>query len=89
MIPRFISGSYSEVVYVPMTPDSGVVGESIDIYPDELEALRLMYVEKLSIDEAATRMGVSRGTIWRLIDSGRRKLVEALVSRKPIRLRIE
>ena len=89
MIPRFISGEYNEVVYIPVSPENVSISDSIDIYPDELEALRLMYVEKLSIDEAAMRMGVSRGTLWRLIDSGRRKIVEALISRRPIRLKVE
>ena len=89
MIPRFISGNYRDVVFIPVPSESVGVIESIEIYPDELEALRLLYLEKKSIDEAAKQMGVSRGTLWRLVDSGRRKIVEALVTRRPLRLRIE
>ncbi len=58
--------------------------EPVYIMPDELEALRLVYLEGLSQEEAAKKMGVSRGTLWRALDSGRRKIVEALVKKKPI-----
>ncbi len=89
MIPRFIGGRYSEVIYMPLESGPNYPPGTIDIYPDELEALRLIYVEKKSIDEAASLMGVSRGTLWRLLDNGRRKLVEAIISRRPFRLRLE
>ena len=46
---------------------------------DELEALRLCDSEGLSQAEAGTRMGVSRGTVQRLVTSGRRKMVEAII----------
>jgi len=52
-------------------------------YP-ELEALKLVDLENLSYEEAALRMGVSRGTMWRLVKSGRYKVVEALVTGRPI-----
>ncbi len=51
---------------------------------DELEAMKLVYLEGLSQEEAAARMGVSRGTLWRLLSSGRRKVTLALVELKPI-----
>ena len=59
-------------------------GEPIYIMPDEYEALRLVYLEGLTQEEAAKKMGVSRGTLWRTLSSGRRKLVQALVERRPI-----
>lgn len=46
---------------------------------DELEALRLCDGVGLTQEEAGSRMGVSRGTVQRLVSSGRRKLVEAVV----------
>ncbi len=52
--------------------------------PDELEALRLVYLEGLTQEEAAKRMNVSRGTLWRMLNSGRRKVVQALVELRPI-----
>jgi len=83
--PRRIWLEYSELFYQPYTPNgSPIESEPIVIAPDELEALRLVYLEGYSQEKAAEMMGVSRGTLWRLLDSGRRKVVKALVERKPI-----
>lgn len=46
--------------------------------PEELEALRLVDLEGLSQEEAGVRMGVSRGTVWRLLQRARRKVAQAL-----------
>ncbi|MEG9195337.1 MAG: DUF134 domain-containing protein [Candidatus Methanoglobus sp.] len=46
--------------------------------PAELEAIRLIDLEGLSQEEAGERMGVSRGTVWRLLKNGRRKVATAL-----------
>jgi len=54
------------------------------VLPDELEAMRLVYLEGLTQKEASERMGISRGTLWRLLDSGRKKVVKALVEKRPI-----
>lgn len=84
--PRMVSLNLGDVAYLPFRPPPPTVSSSnaIVLEPDELEALRLVYVEKLSQKEAAVRMGISRGTLWRLLDSGRRKLVKALIEVKPI-----
>ena len=50
----------------------------IDLYRDELEVLRLCDLEGLTQEEAGKRMGVSRGTIQRIITIARRKTAEAL-----------
>jgi len=49
------------------------------LYRDELEALKLCDAEGLTQEQAGIRMGVSRGTIQRLLTSARRKVTEALV----------
>jgi predicted DNA-binding protein (UPF0251 family) len=46
---------------------------------DQLEALRLCDVEGLHQAMAGERMGVSRGTVQRLVKSGREILVRAVV----------
>jgi predicted DNA-binding protein (UPF0251 family) len=58
--------------------------EPINIEPAELEALRLVDFEGLSQEEAGERMGVSRGTVWRLVQSARKKTVQALSEGRPI-----
>jgi len=74
-----------KVTFIPHDEDgSPIRGEPVNIMPDELEALRLVYLEGLTQREASERMGISRGTLWRLLDSGRRKLVRALTERRPI-----
>lgn len=46
---------------------------------DELEALRLCDGCDFSQAEAGKRMGVSRGTVQRLVASGRNKLIRAII----------
>lgn len=45
----------------------------------ELEAMRLCDVEGLTQEDAGTRMRISRGTVQRLVSSGRTKVVRALI----------
>ncbi len=53
---------------------------------DELEALRLADFEGLYQEQVAARMNVSRPTVGRILASAHRKLAEALVQGKAIRL---
>jgi predicted DNA-binding protein (UPF0251 family) len=53
--------------------------ETIRLELGELEAMRLCDVEGASQEEAGESMGVSRGTVQRLLKRGRRKVVEALI----------
>lgn len=47
---------------------------------DELEALHLCYGEGLSQEDAGIRMGISRGTVQRLVAAGRKKVIEVILS---------
>lgn len=58
--------------------------EKVSIGHDEMEALKLCYLDGLSQQEAALRMGISRGTVQRLLHGGRKKIVDALVNCKAI-----
>ncbi len=51
---------------------------------DEMEAMYLCDYEDLTQEEAGTRMGVSRGTVQRLLAAARKKVIEALVKGKAI-----
>ena len=59
---------------------------ALEIRADELEALRLCDLEEVSQQEAAESMGVSRGTLQRLLYSAHRQIAFALVCGHPIRL---
>jgi predicted DNA-binding protein (UPF0251 family) len=51
---------------------------------DEFEALRLADLGGLYQEEAAGRMGVSRQTFGRVVESARRKVADALVNAKAL-----
>ncbi len=83
--PRIIGFTPGEVIFIPFDETgSPVEQEPVYLAPDEVEAIRLVYLEGLTQEEAAKRMGVSRGTLWRALASARRKLAEAIVKKKPI-----
>lgn len=59
-------------------PEPARPGDAVQLEFAELEAIRLVDLENLSQEEAGTAMGVSRGTIWRLLNGGRMKVTRAL-----------
>jgi predicted DNA-binding protein (UPF0251 family) len=59
-------------------PQPRIASNPITIEPAEIEALRLVDLEGLSQEQAGAKMGVSRGTVWRLLQSARRKVAQAL-----------
>ena len=65
-------------------PDSN--SEPLILEPDELEALRLVDLEGLPQEETGEKMGISRGTIWRLLKSARHKTTLALTDGRTILL---
>jgi predicted DNA-binding protein (UPF0251 family) len=54
--------------------------ETITLELDELEAMRLCDHDGRDQTEAGNEMGVSRGTVQRLLRSGRSKVLSALLS---------
>ena len=60
--------------------------EEVCLSFEELEALRLKDMEGLEQEEAATRMQVSRPTFQRILASARKKVAEALLEGKAIRI---
>ncbi len=53
---------------------------------DEFEAMRLSYLEKMRQQDAACLMKISRPTFSRILSSANRKVTDALVSVKAIRI---
>jgi predicted DNA-binding protein (UPF0251 family) len=60
--------------------------EEVALNVDELEALRLADLEGLYQEKAAARMGVSRPTFARIVEISRRKVAEALVHGRALRI---
>ncbi len=60
--------------------------EPVFIEMAELEAFRLVDMDGLSQEEAGQRMSVSRGTVWRLVQSARKKTAQALIEGRPLQI---
>ena len=82
--PRRISLSLPEPILYTPSKTPTVPPRTICLEADEVEALRLVYYEGYTQEETAMRMGVSRGTLWRLLESARRKRVAARVEQRPL-----
>jgi len=54
--------------------------KQITLFRDELEALKLCDYEGLFQEQAGRKMGVSRGTVQRILTSARRKTAEAMAT---------
>ncbi|MCM8831183.1 MAG: DUF134 domain-containing protein [Candidatus Omnitrophica bacterium] len=60
--------------------------ENVYLTLDELEALRLIYIEGLKQVEAARKMKISRPTFSRIETSAHKKIADALINVKAIRI---
>ena len=60
--------------------------EEVILTVDECEAIRLADLEGLYQEQAAEKMAVSRQTFGRIIDSAHKKVAEALVKGKALRI---
>jgi len=53
---------------------------------EEIEALRLRHLQDLEQEEVARRMNTSRTTVQRILDSGYKKLIAAIVKGRAIEI---
>ncbi len=60
--------------------------DEVTLSVDELEALRLVDLDGRYQDGAAESMGVSRPTLSRILAEGRRKVAEALINGRALRV---
>lgn len=85
--PRIIGLQPKAVMFIPLDEFRiPIENEPIYLSPDEIEALRLVYLEKMNQEAAARKMGLSRGSLWRCLESARRKVAQAIVEGRPIYL---
>lgn len=63
--------------------------EVIDINMDEFEAVRLCDFDNKNQTEAGEHMKISRGTVQRLLASGRKKIIDALLHEKALNIQID
>jgi predicted DNA-binding protein (UPF0251 family) len=84
-------GRFPKPIMLGMTPPTNSFTpnpprnlEPIFLEVAELEAFRLVDLEGLSQEEAGEKMGISRGTIWRFVQSARKKTAQALSEGRPL-----
>ena len=63
--------------------------EMVSLTLEETEAIRLSDLDDLEQEDAAAKMGISRRTFWRELQSARKKIADALVNGKAIKIEKE
>lgn len=82
---RWISCKPEERCFRPKCKPSGRL-EGVSLSLDEFEALRLADLEELAQEEIAKKMRVHRSTVSRILGSARKKIADAMVNLKAIRI---
>jgi predicted DNA-binding protein (UPF0251 family) len=83
---RNIDADHSEICFKPC----GIRGdllETIIVYEDEMEAIRLADYESLYQQDCADKMEISRTTFSRLVESARKKIADAMLNKKMIEVK--
>ena len=83
--PRRI-GFQPDVTYFKPAGKKLIELEETILSMEEFEAIRLKDLEGLEQEEAAKKMNVSQPTFNRVLKSGRKKIAEAIVKGKAIRI---
>ena len=84
-ISRKIEANHSHVCFKPCGVRK-IHLDVIEVFEDEMEALRLSDYEGLYQQECADMMQISRTTFSRLLVSARKKVAEALLHSKALRI---
>ncbi|NQT22405.1 MAG: DUF134 domain-containing protein [Candidatus Omnitrophica bacterium] len=83
---RLVKSEPGERCFKPLCKPLGKI-ESAVLSLDEFEAVRLADFEGLKQDKAAKRMRISRPTFSRIVNSAHKKISDALVNIKAIRIK--
>ena len=75
-----------EPEYLGFIPEGHASGSDVVLAVDELEALRLTDLERMSQTEAAERMGVARATVAAICARAHAKVADALVNGRCLRI---
>ena len=84
--PRHL-GFNPEVVYFKPRGVPLSTLEEVELWPDELEAIKLHDVDNLDQIRAAKKMKVSQPTFGRILDKAYKKIGEAIIKGKAIKIR--
>ena len=81
--PRYCECRFKGKAFKPTGMPMSEV-ERISLSRDELEALKLCDLDDLTQEEAGARMGVSRGTVQRILSVARKKVATAITQDRAI-----
>ena len=84
--PRQVSFDPNVTYFKPRAVPLSML-EEVDLDVDELEALRFCDLMGLSQNKAAQKMKISQSTLGRILTSARKKITEALIKGKAIKIR--
>jgi len=83
---RYIDADHSGVCFKPCGIKRTAL-EKVELLEDEMEAIRLADFEGLYQQECADKMEISRTTFSRLIVSARKKISDALLNTKALKIK--
>lgn len=72
--------------YSSFRPEGVTCTQYVEVTPEEIESLRLKNIQNLDQTEAAKKMGVSQSTFQRVLTSAYKKVSEALIEGKELRI---
>lgn len=72
--------------YWSFLPEGSEIKETITFMLDELETIRLIDYQKMTQEECAEAMGVSRATVTSIYEKARYKIADAMLNGKRIRI---
>lgn len=84
-LQRKIRGDFSATYFKPAGIPVREL-QTVNLTVDELEAVRLTDLEELYQADAAEKMNISRQTLGNIIKSAHKKIAEALIKGKAIRI---
>jgi predicted DNA-binding protein (UPF0251 family) len=84
--PRRILFNPDVVYFKPRAIPLSIL-EEVNLNIDELEALRLCDYKNLEQSEAAKKMKISQSTLQRILTSARKKIADALIKGKAIKIK--
>ena len=84
--PRRCRRVCTEPDYLSFAPDGIPCGERVTLAVEEYEVIRLIDLEKLTHEQCAKQMDISRTTVTEIYESAREKIADCIVNGRPMEI---
>ena len=84
--PRRCRRVCTEPDYSSFAPDGIPCGERVTLAVEEYEVIRLIDLEKLTHEQCAKQMDISRTTVTEIYESAREKIADCIVNGRPMEI---